>query len=113
VPCHAYTAAITGTPAESIVALNVAVEAASYDFFNQLAPTLQELDIESWYWELHRTADEFHSADGLAMWDECEPGFWPPDTEDAHSSGAMRRHNGPGIGAHVSGTRGYATRASG
>jgi hypothetical protein len=70
---HAYTAAVTGTPAESIVALNVAVEAASYDFFNQLAPTLQKLDIDSWYWELHRTADEFHSADGLAMLDECKP----------------------------------------
>jgi len=69
---HAYQAAFTGRPSEHIVALNVAVEAASFDFFNQVYPVLQRLGVEDEYWHLHTEADEFHSADGLAMLDVCD-----------------------------------------
>ncbi|WP_369392987.1 iron-containing redox enzyme family protein [Streptomyces sp. CG1] len=71
---HAYKAAVTGNPSEHIVALNVAVEAASFDFFNQVHPILERLDLADEYWHLHTEADEFHSADGLAMLEECEAG---------------------------------------
>jgi len=71
---HAYKAAVTGTPSEHIVALNVAVEAASFDFFNQVYPILERLDLADEYWHLHTEADEFHSADGLAMLEEYEEG---------------------------------------
>lgn len=64
---HAYKAAVSTIPAEHIVALNVAVEAASFDFFNQLFPLLKKLGVEDEYWRLHTEADEFHSADGLAL----------------------------------------------
>lgn len=69
---HGYLVVSTGTPAATVVTLNVATEAASHDFFTALKPVLQRLGADSWYWELHRTADEFHSADGLAHLPECE-----------------------------------------
>jgi Iron-containing redox enzyme len=69
---HAYRAALTTPPQENIVALNVAVEAASFDFFSQLSPLLDRLGHGAVYWRLHMELDEFHSADGLALLDECE-----------------------------------------
>lgn len=64
---HAYRAAVAAAPSEHIVALNVAVDAESFDFFNQVYPLLKTLGVEDEYWRLHTEADEFHSADGLAL----------------------------------------------
>jgi len=71
---HAYRAAVAATPAEHIVTLNVVVEAASFDFFGQVYPQLTSMGLADEYWRLHTEADEFHSADGLALLDECAEG---------------------------------------
>lgn len=70
---HGYLVVSIGSSAATIVTLNVATEAASHDFFTAMKPILDRFGADSHYWELHRTADEFHSADGLAHLPECDP----------------------------------------
>jgi hypothetical protein len=69
---HAYHAALVGNACDHIVALNVAVEASSFDFFNQVSPLLDRLGAGAEYWRLHMELDEFHSADGLALLSACD-----------------------------------------
>jgi hypothetical protein len=59
--------AMTATNEAHIVGLNVALEAASFDFFSKAAPHLDSLGIGHEYWRVHMELDEFHSADGLAL----------------------------------------------
>jgi hypothetical protein len=64
---HAYRTALVLPSDEHIVSLNVALEAASFDFFNRASPHLDALGIGHEYWRVHMELDEFHSADGLAL----------------------------------------------
>ena len=64
---QAWRTAVTSDNSGTVVSLNAALEAASFDFFNHASPKLDSLGIGHEYWRIHVEADPFHSADGLAL----------------------------------------------